>query len=42
MNEAEAQRKKRRYSRNGCSNCKKRKIKCDESKPACDKCLKSN
>ncbi|OUM53845.1 hypothetical protein BVG19_g3166 [[Candida] boidinii] len=42
MNESEAQRKKRRYSRNGCSNCKKRKIKCDESKPACNKCVKSN
>ncbi|KAF2744678.1 hypothetical protein M011DRAFT_408102 [Sporormia fimetaria CBS 119925] len=31
----------RRYhskSRLGCSNCKKRRIKCDETKPACDRC----
>ncbi|KAI0521241.1 hypothetical protein F5B22DRAFT_596276 [Xylaria bambusicola] len=26
-------------SRNGCSNCKKRKVKCDETKPQCTRCL---
>ncbi|KAI0198037.1 hypothetical protein F4808DRAFT_473155 [Astrocystis sublimbata] len=25
-------------SRNGCSNCRKRKIKCDETKPQCTRC----
>lgn len=32
---------KRKYhqkSRNGCSTCKKRRVKCDEAKPECDKC----
>ena len=27
-------------SRKGCQNCKKRRIKCDEQKPACSNCLK--
>ncbi|EEH07089.1 C6 zinc finger domain-containing protein [Histoplasma capsulatum G186AR] len=27
-----------RKSRSGCSNCKKRRIKCDETKPGCSKC----
>ncbi|KAL4756468.1 Zn(II)2Cys6 transcription factor [Aspergillus foveolatus] len=25
-------------SRNGCQQCKRRKVKCDEKKPVCDKC----
>ncbi|KAI0544197.1 hypothetical protein F4679DRAFT_591741 [Xylaria curta] len=25
-------------SRNGCSNCRKRKVKCDETKPQCTRC----
>ncbi|CAI5756946.1 unnamed protein product [Candida verbasci] len=33
---------KRGYSRNGCRECKRRKIKCDEGKPACGKCTKLN
>lgn len=32
--------KKRKYSRQGCIECKRRKIKCDEAKPACDNCQK--
>ncbi|CAI6093731.1 unnamed protein product [Clonostachys chloroleuca] len=28
-----------RKSRNGCVQCKRRKIKCDESKPECGKCI---
>ena len=28
--------------RSGCSTCKKRRIKCDEAKPICRHCLKSN
>ncbi|OJD11979.1 hypothetical protein AJ78_07362 [Emergomyces pasteurianus Ep9510] len=31
-------RKPHRKSRTGCSNCKKRRIKCDETKPGCGKC----
>lgn len=30
--------KKRKYSRKGCKECKRRKIKCDESYPACYNC----
>lgn len=26
-------------SKNGCDNCKRRRVKCDEGKPACQKCL---
>lgn len=26
-------------SKNGCSNCKRRRVKCDESKPICKKCI---
>ncbi|KAH3900688.1 related to Lysine biosynthesis regulatory protein LYS14 [Saccharomycodes ludwigii] len=29
---------KRKYSRNGCTQCKKRRMKCDESKPSCWQC----
>ncbi|GME79167.1 unnamed protein product [Ambrosiozyma monospora] len=32
-------RKKRQYSRNGCKECKRRKLKCDEGKPECWNCL---
>lgn len=30
--------KKRQYSRNGCRECKRRKLKCDEGKPECWQC----
>ncbi|VEU19704.1 DEKNAAC100319 [Brettanomyces naardenensis] len=33
-----SRRKRRKYSRNGCLSCKKRKIKCDEKLPACSRC----
>ncbi|KAL1637505.1 hypothetical protein SLS56_000643 [Neofusicoccum ribis] len=33
-------RKGHRKSRTGCANCKRRKIKCDESKPECGNCVK--
>ncbi|KAH3686686.1 hypothetical protein WICPIJ_002330 [Wickerhamomyces pijperi] len=29
---------KRKYSRNGCTECKKRRMKCDENKPKCWQC----
>ncbi|GMG52788.1 unnamed protein product [Ambrosiozyma monospora] len=35
----EQPRKKRQYSRNGCKECKRRKLKCDEGKPECWNCL---
>ncbi|KAG7835157.1 hypothetical protein KL943_002472 [Ogataea angusta] len=35
---SESQRKKRQYSRNGCKECKRRKLKCDEGKPQCWNC----
>ncbi|KAB8072049.1 hypothetical protein BDV29DRAFT_178113 [Aspergillus leporis] len=31
-------RRSHRKSRNGCGNCKRRRVKCDEIKPACRKC----
>ncbi|WEW59227.1 hypothetical protein PRK78_004696 [Emydomyces testavorans] len=31
-------RKPHRKSRTGCGNCKKRRVKCDETKPHCQKC----
>ncbi|CAR29889.1 ZYRO0G19338p [Zygosaccharomyces rouxii] len=31
-------RKKRKYSKLGCNECKKRKVKCDEQKPECWQC----
>lgn len=34
--------KKSKYSRGGCQECKRRKIKCDESKPSCNKCTRLN
>ncbi|AET38080.1 Zn(II)2Cys6 transcription factor domain-containing protein Ecym_2345 [Eremothecium cymbalariae DBVPG len=30
--------KRSKYSKNGCSECKRRKVKCDEAKPACWQC----
>ncbi|TVY38376.1 Sterol uptake control protein [Lachnellula occidentalis] len=33
-----SQRRPHRKSRNGCQQCKKRKIKCDENKPSCGHC----
>lgn len=36
---------KRQYhhkSKNGCDNCKRRRVKCTEEKPSCSKCLKMN
>ncbi|KKY20973.1 putative c6 transcription [Diplodia seriata] len=35
-----ASRKPHRKSRNGCGHCKRRKIKCDETKPHCRNCIK--
>lgn len=29
-------------SKNGCDNCKRRRVKCDEGKPVCQKCLNMN
>ncbi|CDK28089.1 unnamed protein product [Kuraishia capsulata CBS 1993] len=34
----EPRRKRRKYSRNGCRECKRRKLKCDEGKPSCWQC----
>ncbi|KAL3233781.1 Lysine biosynthesis regulatory protein LYS14 [Nakaseomyces bracarensis] len=33
---------KRKYSRNGCVECKRRRMKCDESKPKCWQCTRLN
>ncbi|CAM1503840.1 Fc.00g014310.m01.CDS01 [Cosmosporella sp. VM-42] len=33
-------RRPHRKSRNGCFNCKRRKVKCDEVKPACANCIR--
>ncbi|EJS44310.1 lys14p [Saccharomyces arboricola H-6] len=33
---------KRKYSRNGCSECKRRRMKCDETKPTCWQCARLN
>lgn len=33
---------KRKYSRAGCIECKRRRVKCDEVKPACGICVKAN
>ena len=35
-------RRKHTNSRLGCTNCKKRQIKCDETLPVCNTCLKKN
>lgn len=34
--------KKRKYSREGCEECKRRKMKCDEGKPYCYNCSRLN
>ncbi|ODV76772.1 uncharacterized protein CANTADRAFT_57504 [Suhomyces tanzawaensis NRRL Y-17324] len=34
--------KKRKYSRGGCDECKRRKMKCDEGKPHCHNCTRLN
>ncbi|KAL4988790.1 hypothetical protein BDW68DRAFT_186981 [Aspergillus falconensis] len=44
MSTAEAQskfrpRRRHRKSRNGCAECKRRRIKCDEVKPSCSRCI---
>lgn len=36
--EAKVKLKKRKYSRNGCIECKRRKTKCNEAKPECGSC----
>ncbi|KAF2633285.1 hypothetical protein BU25DRAFT_464243 [Macroventuria anomochaeta] len=36
---AKIKRKSHRKSRNGCARCKRRRIKCDETKPDCSKCV---
>ncbi|CUS21578.1 LAQU0S03e05798g1_1 [Lachancea quebecensis] len=33
---------KRKYSRNGCTECKRRRMKCDEGKPTCWQCARLN
>lgn len=35
----DGKRKFHKKSRYGCSTCKKRRVKCDENKPACNKCV---
>ncbi|CUS22156.1 LAQU0S04e09472g1_1 [Lachancea quebecensis] len=32
-------RKFHKKSKNGCDNCKRRRVKCDEDKPSCQKCI---
>ncbi|KAH3665637.1 hypothetical protein OGAPHI_003825 [Ogataea philodendri] len=39
---SELTKKKRQYSRNGCKECKRRKLKCDEGKPKCWNCARLN
>ncbi|KAH6975166.1 hypothetical protein BKA56DRAFT_733497 [Ilyonectria sp. MPI-CAGE-AT-0026] len=36
---AKASRRSHRKSRNGCGNCKLRRVKCDEAKPGCGNCV---
>lgn len=35
-----ARRRKHKNSKNGCSNCKKRRVKCSETLPACTNCVR--
>lgn len=37
---ADAKKPKKTKSRNGCVTCKKRRLKCDETKPLCQNCIK--
>lgn len=39
-NSSNSNNNKRIYSKGGCRECKRRKIKCDEGKPACWQCLR--
>ncbi|KAL4928783.1 Zn(II)2Cys6 transcription factor domain-containing protein [Aspergillus undulatus] len=39
VNQKIRSRRTHRKSRNGCENCKKRRVKCDEKKPICNNCL---
>lgn len=39
---SQARRRPSRYSKKGCRECKRRKIKCDESQPHCGRCVKLN
>ncbi|SCU78559.1 LANO_0A03312g1_1 [Lachancea nothofagi CBS 11611] len=41
-NGAESKALKRKYSRNGCAECKRRRMKCDEGKPTCWQCARLN
>ncbi|EWZ36331.1 uncharacterized protein FOBCDRAFT_232051 [Fusarium oxysporum Fo47] len=34
------QRRTHQKSRNGCRNCKRRRVKCDEGKPSCSNCIR--
>ncbi|CCH62359.1 hypothetical protein TBLA_0H00680 [Henningerozyma blattae CBS 6284] len=36
---SKGKRKFHNKSKNGCANCKRRRVKCDEGKPTCQKCL---
>ena len=42
IKDAEGNTVKRKYSRNGCAECKRRRMKCDESKPKCWQCTRLN
>lgn len=42
FSEAMERKKRTGYSKKGCRECKRRKIKCDERKPECDRCSKLN
>lgn len=42
MSEVVLSKKKITKSRNGCITCKKRRVKCDETKPKCMKCLQKS
>lgn len=42
MSKASQPKKKITKSRNGCITCKKRRIKCDETKPRCNNCIQKS
>ncbi|CAH6721026.1 sterol uptake control protein 2 [[Candida] jaroonii] len=42
MDKRNGKRKFHSKSRNGCSTCKKRRVKCDENRPICNKCNNLN
>ncbi|KOC14470.1 hypothetical protein AFLA70_5g008200 [Aspergillus flavus AF70] len=35
-------RRAHRKSRHGCTNCKQRRVKCDETRPYCQNCTRRN